>query len=327
MPDLSILIPSRNEMYLPNTIDSILSCIEADTEIIVVLDGYWPYDPLPDHPRVTLIHHTVPVGQRRGVNEAALISTAKYVMKLDAHCLVDKGFDAKLIKDCTDDETTVIPRMFNLHAFDRVCTKCGNRMYQGPMNAKCEANRGEGVTGGCGEVGELRKEMVWKPRMNRRTDFARFDSDMHFQYWQKYERRPEVQGDICDLMSSVGACFFMTRRRFRRLGYMDEKHGSWGAFGTEIACKSWLSGGRQVVSKNTFFSHMFRTQGLDFGFPYEISGNDQERAKKYSQWLWLGGNWKHTVVPLSKVVEKFWPVPGWTEENLSDVKKAYAKWA
>jgi glycosyltransferase involved in cell wall biosynthesis len=304
MPDLSVLIPSRCEIYLPNTIDSILSCIEADTEIIVVLDGYWPYEPLPDHPRVTLIHHTVPVGQRRGVNEAALISKAKYVMKLDAHSLVDQGFDAKLIKDCTDDDTTVIPRMYNLHAFDRVCKKCGNRMYQGPMTAKCEANRG-------GEVGEMTKEMVWKPRMSKRTDFMRFDSDMHFQYWGKYDQRPEAQGDICDLMSSVGACFFMTRRRFRRLGYMDEKHGSWGQFGTEIACKSWLSGGRQVVNKKTWFSHMFRTQGLDFGFPYEISGNDQERAKKYSQWLWKGDNWKGAVRPLSWLVDKFSPVPGW----------------
>ena len=315
MPELSVLIPSRNEIYLPNTIDSILSCIEADTEIIVVLDGYWPYDPLPDHPRVTIIHHTVPVGQRRGVNEAALISKAKYVMKLDAHSLVDKGFDVKLIKpyeDKTlDEDTTSIARMYNLHAFDRICTKCGNRMYQGPMIAKCEANRGEGVVGGCGAEGELKKEMVWKPRMNRRTDFMRFDSDMHFQYWSKYEQRPEAQGDICDLMSAVGACFFMTRRRFRRLGYMDEKHGSWGAFGTEVACKSWLSGGRQVVNKKTWFSHMFRTQGLDFGFPYEISGNDQERARKYSQWLWKENNWKHAVRPLSWLVDKFAPVPGW----------------
>jgi hypothetical protein len=204
------------------------------------------------------------------------------------------------------------------------------------MNAKCENTREENTDGtrregnGCGAEGSLVKEMVWKPRMNRRTDFARFDSDMHFQYWGKYDRRPEAQGDICDVMSSVGACFFMTRRRFRRLGGMDEKHNpvsGWGQFGTEVACKSQMSGGRHVVAKNTFFAHMFRTQGLDFGFPYEISGNDQERARKYSQWLWLEGNWKHTVVPLSKIIEKYWPVPGWTEEDLDKVKKAYAKWA
>jgi glycosyltransferase involved in cell wall biosynthesis len=303
MPDLSILIPARNEIYLPNTIDSILSCIEADTEIIVVLDGYWPYEPLPDHPRVTLIHHTVPVGQRRGVNEAALISTAKYVMKLDAHCTVDQGFDAKLIKDCTDDDTTVIPRMYNLHAFDWVCDSCGERKYQGPTPDKCEK---------C-SAPNPRKEMIWKHRISRRTDFMRFDSDMHFQYWGKYDRRPEAQGDICDLMSSVGACFFMTRRRFRRLGYMDEKHGSWGQFGTEISCKSWLSGGRQVVNKKTWFSHLFRTQGLDFGFPYEISHQAQVRAREYSQWLWKGGNWKHAVRPVSWIVDKFAPVPGWEE--------------
>ena len=38
MPKLSILIPSRNEMFLAKTIENILENIEAETEIIVVLD-------------------------------------------------------------------------------------------------------------------------------------------------------------------------------------------------------------------------------------------------------------------------------------------------
>jgi cellulose synthase/poly-beta-1,6-N-acetylglucosamine synthase-like glycosyltransferase len=40
--DVSILIPARNEEHLQRTISSILANIEADTEIIAVLDGYWP---------------------------------------------------------------------------------------------------------------------------------------------------------------------------------------------------------------------------------------------------------------------------------------------
>ena len=39
MKDLSILIPARNEQFLKRTIDDILENIEADTEIIAVLDG------------------------------------------------------------------------------------------------------------------------------------------------------------------------------------------------------------------------------------------------------------------------------------------------
>jgi hypothetical protein len=94
---------------------------------------------------------------------------------------------------------------------------------------------------------------------------------------------------------------------------MDEGHGSWGQFGTEVACKSWLSGGRLVVNKKTYFSHMFRTQGGDFGFPYELSGNAIDRAKKYSRELWLENNWKGAVKPFQYIIDKFAPIPDWHE--------------
>lgn len=299
MADMSILIPARNERFLSRTIDDILSNIEGDTEVICVLDGAWAEPVIKDHPRVTLIHHTEAVGQRRATNEAAAISKAKYVCKMDAHCSVDKGFDVKMMAACTDDETTVIPRMYNLHVFDWVC-KCGTRIYQGPTPAACA----------CG--GTYEREMIWKPRLNRRSDFMRFDKNLIFQYWREYERRPEAKGDIVDLMSSIGACWMMTRRRYRRIGGLDEKHGSWGQMGTEISAKSWLSGGRHVVNKNTWFAHLFRTQGGDFGFPYRLSGKDVEKARAYSKWLWIDGNWKHAVRPLSFIIDRFSPIPDWT---------------
>jgi hypothetical protein len=48
--DLSVLIPARNEMFLTQTIEDILSKIEADTEIIAVLDGQWADPPKPQNP-------------------------------------------------------------------------------------------------------------------------------------------------------------------------------------------------------------------------------------------------------------------------------------
>lgn len=111
--DLSVIIPSRNEKYLQNTIDSVLGAIEADTEIIVVLDGCWPEQPIPDNPRVTLIHHTESVGQRQSINEAARISRGKFIMKLDAHCAVGPGFDRILIEDWQPG-WTMVPTMLNL---------------------------------------------------------------------------------------------------------------------------------------------------------------------------------------------------------------------
>ena len=57
MTDLSVLIPSRNEEFLNLTIADILAHAETDIEVIAVLDGQWPVEPVPDHPRVTLLYH------------------------------------------------------------------------------------------------------------------------------------------------------------------------------------------------------------------------------------------------------------------------------
>ena len=51
MKALSILIPSRNEMFLERTIEDILENIEADTEVITVLDGNWTKHPISQNER------------------------------------------------------------------------------------------------------------------------------------------------------------------------------------------------------------------------------------------------------------------------------------
>src|SRR4030042_1172910 len=94
--NLSILIPARNEMFLARTIQDILSNIEGSTEIIAVLDGYKPDPPLTADPRVILIYNSQSVGQRAATNQAAKLSKSKYLMKCDAHCAFDKGFDVKM---------------------------------------------------------------------------------------------------------------------------------------------------------------------------------------------------------------------------------------
>jgi hypothetical protein len=330
MADLSVLIPARNEIFLAKTIENVLDNIEGDTEVIAICDGYWPDPRIADHPRVVLVHHTVPIGQRAGTNEAARLSQAKFIMKLDAHCAVDKGFDVKLMADCEYD-WTVIPRMYNLHAFDWVCS-CGHRMYQGPTPEKCPS---------CGVEGMVR-ELVWKPRSSRVTDFARFDRNLHFQYWHTvktcdqchkvvergkaecpscrckkftihpaYDSRPQAQGDIADVMCHVGAAWFMHRERYWELGGLDEGHGSWGQMGVEVSCKTWLSGGRQVVNKKTWFAHMFRTQGGDFSFPYPLTNKEVDKAREHSKSLWINGAWPKAKYPLSWLVDKFAPVPEW----------------
>lgn len=301
--DLSVLIPARNEEFLGNTIADVLHNARAETEIIAVLDGQWPVYELPDHERLTLIYHSEPVGQRAATNEAARLSRAKFIMKLDAHCSVGKGFDVKLMADCKED-WTVIPRMFNLHVFDWECKKCGARTYQGVEPKDCQAR--------CGGK-EFEKVLVWRRRKNRVTDSWRFDNNLKFQYWRAYGKRPEIKAQkISDTMSSIGACFFMHRKRYWEIDGLDENHGSWGQIGTEIACKSWLSGGRQVVNKKTWFGHMFRT-GKGFSFPYKLRGRQVNKARNHSRKLWIENTWPKAVHDLPWLIEKFSPVPDWDE--------------
>jgi len=311
MRDLSVVIPARNEQYLAITVEDVLIKKRADTEVIVILDGAWANPPVIDHPDVTVIYHSQSIGQRAATNEGCRLSKAKYIMKLDAHCILDEGFDVKLMADC-EYNWTVIPRMYNLHAFDWKCGKCGYSWYQGPTPKKCNK---------CDNTKEFERIMVWKPRLHKRSDFMRFDSDLHFQYWGALRERPESKRDIADTMSFIGACWFMHRGRYWDLEGLDEKHGSWGQVGTEVSCKTWLSGGRLVVNKKTWFSHLFRTQGGDFGFPYPQSGNQVARARKYSQDMWLNNKWPKQKYPLSWLIRKFFPVPGW--EKIPEEPESY----
>lgn len=298
---LSILIPSRNEFLLAKTIESILEAAKGEIEVIAILDGAWDVPKVKDDPRVTLIHHTEPIGQRAAINEAARLAKGEYILKTDAHSTFDKGFDVILAENCEND-WTVIPRMYNLHAFDWVC-KNGHRFYQDKHDPHKENK--------CPRCKErLKIEYVWKIRKHKRTDFMYMDTDLRVQYWRKYEKRPEAKGKIVDVMNGQGACWFQRKDRFFELGGLDEKHGLWGQVGAEIACNAWLSGGRLVVNKKTWFAHVFRTTG-SFGFPYHIRGSDQEKARRYSRNLWLKNKWPQQKKKFEWLIEKFAPVPTW----------------
>ena len=339
MPDLSVLIPARNEEWLARTISDVLAHARADTEVIAVLDGAWADPQIPDHPKVRLTHSAGVIGQRAATNLAARMSTAKYVMKADAHCSFDEGFDVKLIQ--ADEElgrpdVTQIPAMYNLHCFNWRCQACGTETYQGPLPTLCATCAGSSAkTPG----GPFERLIIWDRRRRKfrtskdegsggyvRTEFWRFDHMLHFMYGGPVVKGQE-KTELADVMSSVGACFFMRRDRFIEIGGLDERHGSWGNVGVEVACKSWLSGGRQIVNRRTYFSHLFRTRA-DFSFPYLMRGTDQERAREYSRRMWYGNAWPLQTRPLSWLIEYFAPIKGWHDADgaarLRDVMAAGA---
>ena len=310
MPELSVIIPGRQEQFFAKTVENVLANIRGDSEVIAVCDGSWPMPPLNDHPRLKVIHHTVAVGQRAATNDGAKLSRAKFVMKLDAHCAVSKGFDVQLMQD-HEPGMTQVPMMYSLHAFDWECQKCGHRTYQGFRPDKCEK---------CGE-NKLEILIVWQPKRKNKTMLWRFNKDLQFQYWrgESGQERIAKSGDMIETMSFIGACMFLERERFWELGGMDEGHGSWGQFGTEWACKTWLSGGRLVTNTKCWFAHMFRTGNFaapgHSTWPYPITQGEIDRARQYSKEFWRSNTWPKLVRPLEWLVEHFRPVPDWHTEH------------
>lgn len=318
--DLSILIPARNEEFLKNTVEDILKNRRRSTEVIVGLDGQWSNPPLSDHPDVTIFYSPTPLGQRAMTNALCRLSRAKYVAKCDAHVAFGVGFDEALLKGFEElgDNVTQVPTMYNLHVFDWKCMKCGKRTYQGRTPTECSD---------CDNKKDFKKKIVWKPRTSRKTEFWSFDSNLKFQYWNEYLEKHKPDGQYIETMSLLGAFFCLSREKYHELNICDEKHGSWGAQGSEVCFKTWLSGGRLITNRNTWYSHMFRTQGGDFGFPYPLSQNAVDRAREHLNNVWLNSRYEHQVHLLSWLVEKFWPAKGWSDKDLAHLKSLEAsKW-
>lgn len=310
MFDLSILIAARNEEFLNLTLKDIISNMRANTEVVVVIDNNELVEPVLNHPRIRVFYMPEVIGQRAAINLAARNAKGKYIMKLDAHCKLAEGFDRVLIDNYKPNQT-VIPRMYNLHAFDWQCQKCGSRVYQGPYPDQCYLDESTPNLS-CDNKTDFKKVIVWKEKPKPISDFFYFDKELRFKYWSAFNKRQESLGDISETMSNLGACWFMSKEMFFDMDCLDENHGSWGQMGTEISCKTWLSERQQVVNKKTWFSHMFRTR-QGFSFPYAITDQEIDKARNYSIDYWLNNRWPKAKRNFNWIIEHFSPVPDWHE--------------
>lgn len=92
MESVSVIIPSRREQFLNQTIFDVQRKFKGDFEIIVTLDGEWA-EPVEG---VSYIYNKEAKGMRTAINQAVAIAQGSYIMKLDAHCMIDEGIDEKL---------------------------------------------------------------------------------------------------------------------------------------------------------------------------------------------------------------------------------------
>jgi len=268
----SVIIPARNDPYLQRTIDDLLVKAKGAVEVIVMLDGYWPDPPVRDFPNVTLVHFSETEGMRQAINAGARIAKGKYLMKCDAHCSFDEGFDIKLIENCEYD-WTVVPVRYRLNV----------KLWE-------------------------REDKSYEFQYIRQTDLKGKD-------WHEYADRVVGQ-TIVDLMTSQGSCWFMHRERFWELGGLDEvNYGAMGKEAQEVCLKTWLSGGRYVLNRNTWYAHWAKDTGL-----YRDVRGEKRKSAEFALKFWSGNShgYKHS---LQWLVDKFAPVPSWENTMVKDINK------
>jgi glycosyltransferase involved in cell wall biosynthesis len=277
VPSVSVIIPSRNEIYLEKTIKSLLMSAKGEIEIIAVLDGYWLDKPIED-PRVIYVHLGKPFGMRNAINTGVAIARGKFILKCDAHCMFAEGFDIELARYIRPD-WVVIPRRKRLDAINWCIEDSGK------ADVDYEYLSYPGTDGSSGLHG-----MIWDARAKERKNIL-----------------------IDDNMSAQGSCWFMSKDYYAYLELEDEEnYGTFNHEFQEIGLKCWLSGGRVVTNKKTWYAHLHKNKETG-GRGYSLDGAQLEKGTAYTN-RWLTNTaWHKQTLPFSWLIERFWPVPGWPE--------------
>lgn len=315
---VSIVIPSNREIFLSHTIQEVLEKAKGDIEVIAVLDGYYPVvedqrfsenlellkehgsekvqlDKVPliiEDPRVVYLHLGSQVGMRECINRGVAVANGEYIMKLDAHCMVDEGFDEKLKADMQDD-WVVVPARKRLNASDWKIKDVGK--------PDVEANYLSYPYAKPNEVG------------------------MHGNIWNE-KAAEEKDKLLAEDISFQGSCWFIKKEFYEYLELEDkESYGEFANEAQEIGFKAFLSGGKVMRNKKTWYAHLHKGRKWQRG--YFISKDVfQESMEQTLKWLdnrgWSNkGTSPKQKLPFSWLIERFMPMPTWPENWKEELAK------
>lgn len=290
MSKVSIIIPSRNELFLPNTVEDLFAKVSGDIEVIAVLDGYWPNPPLKEHKNLIIIHRGQPHGMRAAINAGASVAKGKFLMKCDAHCMFAEGFD-EMLKADIEPNWIVIPRRKRLDA-ENWCIQDVGKPDIDAHYLSCPITNPDGYS-------------------------------MHGAIWpQRDKGRLHILID--DTMSFQGSMWFMYKSWFDNFlhGMSEEGYGTFCQEPQEIGNKTWLGGGEVKVNKKTWYAHLHK--GRKYGRGYHQSRQEIIRGHTWSGHYWMENKWKDRIRDIEWLVDKFWPVPTWPD-NWTELRDQYAE--
>lgn len=285
---VSIIVPAYNDPFLHKTIDSLLENSQSEIEIIVILDGYKPKDPVAKDPRVRIIRFRKNRGMRAAENAGIKIARGKYIMKSDSHCVFGPGYDRILAESCKP-SWLCVPRRYSLDPENWIKGRNKSGIDYHYFTYPTSTNGG------------ILTISPWLAR--------------------KYEGKG-ARLNVDDILTFQGSCWFANKDYFMKhvgfLKYGKNTYSSFGAEQIEIGLKYWLGGGRVKVVKTAWYAHFSKrrrhyAQRL-FSREYKQS-YDAIRGHNWATQHWMNNKepgMKHTF---SWLIEKFWPLPGWPEDR------------
>lgn len=297
---LSVIIPCRQERWLQQTINDLLAKAEGEIEVIVVMDGIWQAVEPDD--RVKIIHQGTThnhKGMREAINAGMNLAEGEYVMKCDGHTMWDQGFDLKLIADC-EDNWVVVPRRHRL-----------------------DVEKWENIDDGRPPVDYMFVAYPYERPYDKTCG-------LHGDIWkQAYHMRSDILID--DLMTFQGSAYFMTKNHWKRLGGLSTAlYGPFTHESQEISNKTWLGGGRVVVNKKTWYSHLHKGKryGTGYGFStqqWKEWGQLHEKGRLFCIEHWIYDQWDERLHDWKWLIDKFWNfagegIPTWPENWQSQIE-------
>ena len=277
---ITVIIPSKSELFLQKTILDVLIKSRSNIEVIAVLDGYEPpKEEIVEDCRVKYLR--LPKQsysqKRQGINLAVNESKSDYIMVLDAHCMVAEGFDLQLVADHKPNWVQ-IPRRHRLDAENWALQPQGDG--RPPIDYEY---------------------IMFRPLL----------TDMNGLHGFKWDELTLARKDIMidDTFEFQGSCWFMQKDWFWKNGFMQiEGYTGWGQEAEEISFTTWKNGGMVKTNKNTWYAHLHK--GQRYGRMYKMDKRENRMSYEYSYNHWINENKEFFIY----LIDKFSPLPNWPKD-------------
>lgn len=277
MAKVSIIIPSRNEEFLEKTVNDIFKKAKGDFEVVVICDE--KMQELKPRKNLFIYPKEGKPGLRSAINQGIRMSHGKYIMKTDGHCMFGEGFDVILAADMQDN-WVVVPRRFSL------------------IPEEWKVNPARPI------IDYEYFVFPWVPEIRSVKTGGK--------WYQRAIDRKELLID--EDMAMQGSCWFTSRLHMEQIGGFDDSTTTGIEFvleSEELCNKTWLSGGKVMVNKKTWYAHLHKGSR---GRGYFIDKRPFRKQRAFHTDYWMHNKWPKQIHKMEWLIEKFMPIPGWPED-------------